>query len=211
VVVSNGLLPEPEREPVDCLMFERMFWTRGLEYVAGVDEAGRGCLAGPVVACAVILPKGEIIPGIADSKSLSPKRREELAREIKMRAISWSIGVTGPQEIDEINILQASLKAMRMAVEELDPKPAAILVDGNQPLQCDILLKTVPKGDRLSHTISAASIIAKVYRDALMVEYHEKYPSYNFFKNKGYPTREHKEALARMGPCPIHRRSFKGV
>lgn len=188
-----------------------MFWTRGLDYVAGVDEAGRGCLAGPVVACAVILPKGEIIPGIADSKSLSPKRREELAHEIKMRAISWSIGVTGPQEIDEINILQASLKAMRMAVEELELRPDAILVDGNQPLQCDILLKAVPKGDRLSHTISAASIIAKVHRDALMVEYHEKYPSYNFFKNKGYPTREHKEALARMGPCPIHRRSFKGV
>ena len=211
MVVSNGLLLEPEREPLDCLRLERMFWTRGLDYVAGVDEAGRGCLAGPVVACAVILPKGELIPGIADSKSLSPKRREELAREIKMRAISWSIGVTSPQEIDEINILQASLKAMRMAVEELELRPDAILVDGNQPLQCDILLKAVPKGDRLSHTISAASIIAKVYRDALMVEYHEKYPSYNFFKNKGYPTKDHKEALAHIGPCPIHRRSFKGV
>ena len=210
MAMARALL-DPGAVATDCLRFERIFWAHGLKLVAGVDEVGRGCLAGPVVACAVILPEGEVIQGVRDSKALGPKARERLSEEIKRRAIAWSIGVVGPDEIDAINILNASLKAMSIAVSGLDPRPDALLVDGNQPFETHLPLKTVPKGDRLSHSISAASIVAKVYRDALMVKYHARYPAYNFSNNKGYPTRDHREALGRLGPCPIHRRSFRGV
>ena len=193
------------------MRFERAFWEAGLEYVAGVDEVGRGPLAGPVVACAVILPKGAIIEGVCDSKALSPKRREELAETIKRKALSWALGVIEPQEIDKINILRASLKAMGIAVKGLRPQPHALLIDGNQPIETGLPQRAIPRGDSLSHTISCASIIAKVHRDALMVHYHALYPVYNFLKNKGYPTKDHREAILRHGPCPIHRRSFKGV
>ena len=202
---------EPEAVPFDCLRFERAFWENGFELVAGVDEVGRGCLAGPVVACAVILPEEKTIHGVKDSKALTPKARERLAEEIKNQAIAWSVGIVGPEEIDAINILNASLKAMRIAVCGLNPGPDALLVDGNQPFETSLPLKTIPKGDTLSHSIAAASIIAKVYRDSLMVEYHARYPAYGFSTNKGYPTRGHREAISRFGPCPIHRKSFKGV
>ena len=207
----KGLFGPGEGERPDVFRFERLFWSKGLTLVAGVDEVGRGCLAGPVVACAVILPVDCIIPGVDDSKALSPVEREGLARQIKEKAVSWAIGVVGPGDIDQLNILRASLKAMKMAVEALDPPPHALLVDGNQPFKSAVPLKAIPKGDVLSHTISAASIVAKVYRDALMVEYHSQYPQYNFAQHKGYPTKGHKEALSRYGPCPIHRMSFKGV
>ncbi|OCC15709.1 Ribonuclease HII [Dissulfuribacter thermophilus] len=205
------MLFEAKSQCPDRLRFERLFWDQGLELVAGVDEVGRGCLAGPVVACAVVLPKGEIIEGIDDSKALSAKAREHLSVEIKKRAVAWSVKEIGPDDIDSLNILQASLKAMSLAVEALKPTPHAVLVDGNQPFPCQLPLRTIPKGDSLSQSVSAASIIAKVHRDQIMERLHNLYPHYNFFKNKGYPTKEHREALRRFGPCPIHRRSFRGV
>ena len=205
------LLEPGAGEDRDFFRFERLFWSRGWRLVAGVDEAGRGCLAGPVVACAVILPRECVIPGVNDSKALSPAVREGLSKVIKEKAISWAIGVVGPKEIDRSNILRASLKAMKMAVEALNPPPDAILVDGNQTFESSVPQKAIPKGDLLSHTISAASIVAKVHRDALMLEYHHQYPHYNFAQHKGYPTKIHKEALKLYGPSPIHRRSFKGV
>jgi len=200
--------PHPER---DRLYYERIFWDQGLDLVAGVDEVGRGCLAGPVVACAVILPKGLVIDGVRDSKALSPKKREQLFYELKDRAVAWSIKVVSPEEIDRINILQASLRAMSLAVEGLTPRPQAVLVDGNQPFQGFYLQKTIPKGDALSQSIAAASILAKVYRDRIMEGLHLQYPHYAFSRNKGYPTKEHREAIKRYGATPVHRKTFHGV
>ena len=179
--------------------------------VAGVDEAGRGPLAGPVLAAAVIFPPGLFIRGVTDSKKLTPEKREALFPLIKKRALAIGLGVLDPQKIDQFNILQASLMAMEKAVLQLSTKPNLVLIDGNHPLKVPYTQKCLIQGDRLSHTIGAASILAKVIRDKLMDSWHIRFPQYNFKKNKGYGTREHFEALKQFGPCPLHRLSFKGV
>jgi ribonuclease HII len=180
-------------------------------YTAGADEVGRGPLAGPVVACAVILPDGLVIDGVKDSKKLSAKKRERLSAIIKERAVSWAIGEASEAEIDEINILRATLAAMARAVGKLEPRPDELIVDGLFAPNVDERIKVIclPHGDALNHSVAAASIIAKVYRDSLMDEFHVKYPQYGFDRNKGYGTVEHIKALQEYGPCPIHRRSFK--
>jgi ribonuclease HII len=180
--------------------------------LAGTDEAGRGPLAGNVVAAAVILDKGNRIEGLDDSKKLSESKRQLLADEIKMNALSWSIVSITPEQIDEINILQASLLAMRTAAERLDVTPQHIFVDGNKNLpDCFCENTAVIKGDSRVAEISAASILAKVERDQQMLTLHEKYPDYGFDQHKGYPTRSHREILYQIGPCPEHRRSYAPV
>ena len=183
----------------------------GYSLVAGVDEVGRGPLAGPVVAAAVILPPRWDDPGVADSKSLSPARREELARVVRATARAWGLGRCEAGEVDRLNIHRASLLAMRRAVEAMGVRPQYLLVDGRFTLELEVPQQAVVKGDARERCISAASILAKVERDRLMCRYHQRYPAYNFAANKGYATREHREALRRFGPCPIHRRSYRPV
>lgn len=180
----------------------------GLELICGVDEAGRGPLAGPVCAAAVILPEHLQIPGLTDSKKLTDKKRRELFPIIQEQAIAYGIGLASEQEIDEINILQATFLAMRRALDQLSVRPEIALIDGNRETDFGLPVKTVVKGDSLSANIAAASILAKVTRDNLMVELAEKYPEYGFEIHKGYGTKAHYEALRTYGPCPIHRRSF---
>ncbi len=180
----------------------------GLELICGVDEAGRGPLAGPVCAAAVILPEHLQIPGLTDSKKLTDKKRRELFPIIQEQAIAYGIGLASEQEIDEINILQATFLAMRRALDQLSVRPEIALIDGNRETDFGLPVKTVVKGDSLSANIAAASILAKVTRDNLMVELAEKYPEYGFEIHKGYGTKAHYEALGTYGPCPIHRRSF---
>jgi len=179
--------------------------------VCGLDEAGRGPLAGPVVAAAVVLEPGEAIPGLDDSKRLSARARARLEPAIKAAARDWSVAVASPAEIDALNILQASLLAMTRAVEGLRARPDFLLVDGNRPVPTPIPQQTIVGGDGLSLAVAAASVLAKEHRDALMEDYAGVYPEYGFHLHKGYPTAEHREALRRLGPCPIHRRSFRGV
>lgn len=178
------------------------------ELVCGVDEAGRGPLAGPVCAAAVILPKGLVIPGLNDSKKLSDKRRRELFPIIQHEAVSFGIAFASQEEIDEINILQATFLAMRRAMEQLNPQPEFALIDGNRETDFGVPCKTVIKGDSLSANIAAASVLAKVTRDNWMMEAAEKYPGYGFEIHKGYGTKAHYAALEKLGPCPIHRRTF---
>ena len=178
------------------------------ELICGVDEAGRGPLAGPVCAAAVILPKGLVIPGLNDSKKLSDKRRRELFPIIQQEAVSFGIAFASQEEIDEINILQATFLAMRRAMEQLNPQPEFALIDGNRETDFGVPCKTVIKGDSLSANIAAASVLAKVTRDNWMMEVAEKYPGYGFEIHKGYGTKAHYAALEKLGPCPIHRRSF---
>ena len=178
------------------------------ELICGVDEAGRGPLAGPVCAAAVILPKGLVIPGLNDSKKLSDKRRRELFPIIQQEAVSYGIAFAGQVEIDELNILQATFLAMRRAIGQLEPKPQFALIDGNRESDFGVPCKTVIKGDSLSANIAAASVLAKVTRDDYMIEAAESYPGYGFEIHKGYGTKAHYEALERLGPCPIHRRTF---
>ena len=173
-----------------------------------MDEAGRGPLAGPVCAAAVILPKGLVIPGLNDSKKLSDKRRRELFPIIQHEAVSFGIAFASQEEIDEINILQATFLAMRRAMEQLNPQPEFALIDGNRETDFGVPCKTVIKGDSLSANIAAASVLAKVTRDNWMMEAAEKYPGYGFEIHKGYGTKAHYAALEKLGPCPIHRRSF---
>lgn len=179
--------------------------------LAGVDEVGRGPLAGPVVAAAVILDPGFTIAGLADSKCLSEKRREQLASEIRAHALSWALGRAEVEEIDRINILQASLLAMQRAVQALDPQPDYALIDGNRCPQLGCPAEAVIKGDARIAAISAASIIAKVARDQEMREMDACYPGYGLAGHKGYPSKAHLEALQRLGVTPIHRRSFGPV
>ncbi|MGY6588085.1 MAG: ribonuclease HII [Wenzhouxiangella sp.] len=179
--------------------------------VAGVDEAGRGPLAGPVVVAAVILDPGRPINGLADSKALSAKRREQLAEQIRGQASAFALAVIEPAEIDRLNILQATLEGMRQAIAGLAPAPDRVLIDGNQVVTCVCPVDAVVGGDRLHPEISAASILAKTHRDALMLELHERFPAYGFDRHKGYPTRQHLDALTRLGPCPAHRQSFSPV
>ena len=179
--------------------------------VCGVDEAGRGPLAGPVFAACVILRDDDPIEGLADSKILSHERRQELAIQIRSRALAWAVASASVEEIDRLNILRASLLAMRRAVEQLTIEPQEVLVDGLHCPDVRFPARAIVDGDALVAEISAASILAKVARDALMVEMHALYPDYGFARHKGYSTRQHLEALRRFGVCPIHRRSFAPV
>lgn len=180
----------------------------GFQTICGVDEAGRGPLAGPVCAAAVILPPHARIPGLNDSKKLSDKRRRELFPVIQEQALAFGIAFASEQEIDEINILQATFLAMKRAMEQLSLRPDLALVDGNRETDFGIPAKTVVKGDSLSANIAAASILAKVTRDDLMIRMADRYPEYGFEIHKGYGTRAHYAALERFGPCPIHRMTF---
>ena len=179
--------------------------------VAGVDEVGRGPLAGPVVAAAVILDPDNPIEGLADSKKLTEKRREALALEIKEKALAWSICRADVEEIDQINILQASLLAMKRSVESLTHQPELALIDGNHCPKLDCAMEAIIKGDSKEPAISAASILAKVARDTEMVEMDDKYPGYGFAKHKGYPTKQHREAIIKLGVTEIHRKSYAPV
>lgn len=187
---------------------EKEFFAEGYKLIAGVDEAGRGPLAGPVVAAAVIFPENTIINGIDDSKKLTRNEREYLERIIKDKALSYSVSVIDVEEIDKLNILQASLKAMKKSVINLNINPEIIFIDGTYNLDVNILNKAFKKGDSKLFSIAAASILAKTHRDRLMDELSNKYPQYKFHKNKGYPTREHIEAILKYGPCEIHRKKF---
>ena len=195
----------------DMLEYEKKLWDAGYEFVAGVDEAGRGPLAGPVYAAAVIFPKGLVIDGVNDSKKLTEKKREQLYDVIKENAIAYSIVSVDEKEIDEINILNAAMKAFKMALDELSQKADFALLDGNRAPQMDIPYEAVVKGDAKVQAIAAASILAKVERDRYITEMDKIYPQYGFAKHKGYPTKDHKEAVAKYGPSPIHRLTFKGV
>ena len=187
---------------------EDSFYAEGVKLICGVDEAGRGPLAGPVCAAAVILPEHLEIPGLTDSKKLTDKKRRELFPIIKEQAIAYGIGMASHQEIDEINILQATFLAMQRALDQLGVKPDLALIDGNREKDFGLPVKTVVKGDSLSLNIAAASILAKVTRDDLMVELAETYPEYGFEIHKGYGTKAHYAALTAHGPSPIHRMSF---
>ena len=195
----------------DHWAFESEALDKGYKNIAGIDEAGRGPLAGPVVSAAVILPTSFRNPDITDSKKISPKKRQRLYDVIYADAVSIGIGIVDPIEIDRINILQASLLAMAMAVKNIEPRPDYLLIDGNFPIPSDLPQQPIVKGDALSISIAAASIIAKVTRDRLMQKYHHYYPQFDFPKHKGYPTAAHRKAIRKFGCCPIHRKSFKGV
>ena len=188
--------------------YEEKHYAEGFSAVCGCDEAGRGPLCGPVVAAAVILPRGLIIEGLDDSKKLTEKKRERLFDIIKEKAIAYAIAEASPAEIDDINILNASMLAMRRAVEALSVKADFALIDGNASRGFTIPTETVVKGDSKSYSIAAASILAKVTRDRGCVELDAAYPEYNIAKHKGYPTKEHMDAVKKYGPSPIHRRSF---
>ncbi|MEQ9104035.1 MAG: ribonuclease HII [Rhodothermales bacterium] len=183
---------------------------RGHTHIAGTDEAGRGCLAGPVVAAAVILPEHHPLDGLADSKTLSAARREDLAPRIREHALAWAVADCTPEEIDERNILWASMEAMRRALERLRIPPDYVLIDGNTMIpSCRWPARPVIKGDARCASISAASILAKTHRDALMKDLHSSWPAYGWDANVGYPTAAHYDALRRHGPTPLHRQSFR--
>lgn len=195
----------------DLWAYEKALMSEGYTRIAGVDEAGRGPLAGPVVAAAVILPADFAVPGVNDSKQLTPRRRDRLFDCILAAAQAVGIGVVEAADIDRINILQAARLAMAEAVAALDPPPQFLLIDGNAGIQSQLPQKPIVKGDARSISVAAASIVAKVSRDRLMHRYHIAFPQFGFDQHKGYPTAAHKAALARHGPCPIHRRTFRGV
>jgi len=198
---------------------EKWARSKGYTLVAGVDEAGRGPLAGPVVAAAVALGKGHGIEGLDDSKKLTARKREKLAVGICAKALGWGLGIIGPARIDEVNIRMASLEAMSRALSQLliqGLQPDLVLVDGRDlfelpPRSARLVQRAFVGADGLSEAVAAASIVAKVYRDTLMIEYHAMWPQYGFERHKGYPTAEHRRLLKLHGPCEIHRRSFRGV
>lgn len=208
-VPSHSVLPQ--------LTVERELWRYGLKVVAGVDEVGMGPLAGPVVAAAVVFPpvgitndwSSSLPRGVRDSKTLSAKAREQLEREIRQIATGVGVGIVGVEEIDRINIYQAGLKAMRLAVEQLPVTPQHLLIDGRSLRDLPCAQTSFIKGDRDVYSIAAASIVAKVYRDRLMAELDKLYPDYGFARHMGYGTAAHRAALHQFGPCPIHRRSFR--
>jgi ribonuclease HII len=191
--------------------FEKMYYRRGYNRIAGVDEVGRGPLAGPVVAAAVILPRDGIGVELFDSKQISSKKREELYPSILKEALGVGIGIIGQEEIDCINILQATLKAMALAIKNLPTPPDFILIDGSQGVTLPVPQKTIRKGDQLCNSIAAASIVAKVSRDRMMLECHQQYPQYDFARHKGYGTKEHRKAIEKFGICELHRKTFRGV
>ena len=192
----------------DLYTYETALHLEGYTTICGIDEAGRGPLAGPVCAGACILPAGLVIEGLNDSKKLSEKRREALYEEITAKALAWAVCLADEKTIDEINILQATYVAMRGAVEGLSLRPELCLVDGNRDPGLGLPTRTVIKGDASCASVAAASILAKVTRDRLMVEYDKQYPGYGFAVHKGYGTKAHYAAVAALGLCPIHRRSF---
>lgn len=192
--------------------YESGLYRKGFKLIAGVDEAGRGPLAGPVVAAAVILPKEFKIKGIDDSKKLSPKNRQVIYDRIIEQAVSWGVGIVSEKVIDRINILKATHMAMREAIGNLDPAPDFLLIDGKRKIRSiKIENRMVISGDYLCYSIAAASIIAKVTRDRIMSNFHKKYPVYGFIRHMGYATEEHIKALLKHGPSPIHRASFEPV
>jgi ribonuclease HII len=198
-----------EDDLMEMNVFELASQQKGYKQIAGIDEAGRGALAGPVIAAAVILPINCGIKGLRDSKQLSPKQRAYLFDEIHDVAVSVGIGAADHRVIDHLNILQATLLAMREAVEKLTPAPDYVLVDGSDLPEVGIVGEAIPKGDNKSYSIAAASIIAKVTRDRLMAELDPIYPNYGFSRHKGYPTSQHRQAIAQFGTSEIHRRTFK--
>ncbi len=203
------LFPSLPVQPMDY--FEKMYHGQGYQRIAGVDEAGRGPLAGPVVAAAVILPEEGIGQKLFDSKQIPFRKREELYEIILSKALGVGIGTVCQEEIDLLNILRATLKAMVLAVESLPLSPDFILIDGNQTLHFPVPQKPIRKGDQICNSIAAASIVAKVTRDRMMFECHQKYPQYNFAKHKGYGTKEHRKAIETFGICELHRKTFRGV
>jgi ribonuclease HII len=207
-----SLFPESEfLSETDVLYHESMARKSGFRFIAGVDEAGRGPLAGPVVAGAVILPEGVILEGVRDSKTMKAEAREEAFGRINRIALAIGVGVVSAKHIDESNILKASLHAMKQAVLGLDPAPDFLLVDGTSPVPLSMPHRCLVGGDRISLSVSAASVVAKVYRDRMMRSYDALYPQYGFLENKGYGTSRHLAAIRTHGTCPIHRMSFRGV
>ena len=198
-------------KPHSFLLPEYSLYKKEYRYIAGIDEVGRGPLAGPVMAAAVVLPPYCELPGIDDSKKLTPLKREKLYIDIFEAALSVGIGRVDQVEIDKINILNASLKAMVIALKNLSCPVEYVLVDGIFPIATDISQMTLKKGDSKSVLIAAASVVAKVTRDKIMEAYHDQYPCYNFARNKGYGTREHLDALKKYGCSPLHRKTFRGV
>lgn len=190
------------------LTYEQKLWRQGVVHVAGVDEAGRGPLAGPVVAAAVIFKEGTVIEGVNDSKKLSERQRGELYEKIVQQALSVGVGIVSHETIDKVNILQATMLAMKQAVEQLFPLPQHLLIDGPTYTDHHVPFTTIVDGDAKCFSIAAASIVAKVTRDRLMKEYDKHYPQYGFEKHKGYATKQHIEAIRRYGYCEIHRKSF---
>jgi len=207
--MRQQLLIDPQ--PIDTGRFETPLYQSGVVHLAGVDEAGRGSLAGPVVAAAVVLPRGLEIEGLNDSKKLTAAQRERLFDEIAKKATSTAVGIVKHDEIDRINILRAALRAMRMAVDGLSVTPEHILIDGPEPIEHTIPQTPIKKGDNLSRVIAAASIIAKVTRDRMMCDLERKYPQFKFSVHKGYGTELHLSELAKYGPTAIHRMTFRGV
>jgi ribonuclease HII len=197
--------------PLSTLHFEGLAKARGFRAVAGIDEAGRGPLAGPVVAAAVILPEQFDLPGLTDSKQLSEKARERLYPLIRAQALAVGIGVARAEEIDQVNILQATLRSMQRAVTRLPVPADFLLIDGNVPLPSPLPQQTLVKGDSRSLSIAAASVVAKVVRDRIMTSYDRIFPGYGFAGHKGYGSVAHREAIAAQGPSPCHRRTFGGV
>ena len=193
---------------MDKLRYERELSGQGFKHVCGVDEVGRGPLAGPVVCAAVIMPLDDVVEGVDDSKKLSAKKREKLYGQIIEKAVAYAICRVEPRIIDEINILQATRLCMKNAVESLEVLPDFVLTDGNMTLDISIPQKSIIKGDYYSYSIGAASVVAKVYRDNLMDEYDEEFPEYAFASNKGYGTAAHIAAIERFGLSSVHRRSF---
>lgn len=217
--VSSSSLALPPSSPTRrrristiCTTFEDEARACGFRLIAGVDEVGRGALAGPVVAAAVILdPERPLPDGLDDSKKLTALQRQRIAGEIIQTALAFAVGQIEPEEIDSINILQASRVAMLEALKQLDPCADYLLIDAVQLKEAELPQKSIIHGDSISASVAAASVIAKTYRDALMRAFHEVYPQYNFARHVGYSTREHLDALRRHGPCQIHRKSFHGV
>lgn len=203
-------MKEKEIERLNVLKeFENKLYSEGLKYIAGIDEAGRGPLAGPVVVGIAIMKPDSFIEGVNDSKKISEKKRELLYEQITNEAIDWSVGIVDQNEIDEINILNATKKALHMAITNLKIKPDRILVDALEHMDtCGIPYTSIIKGDAKVYSISAASIIAKVTRDRMMKEYDEIYPEYGFAGHKGYGTAKHIQAIKTYGPCPLHRKTF---
>ena len=206
--VEEDRLGRERARQAGLLVNEERLWARGFRRVAGVDEAGRGPLAGPVVAAAVVLPPELFLPGLDDSKKLPPKLREEICRAAAAAGVEFGIGVVEAAVIDEINIYRAAKRAMLKALAGLAAPPDFVLIDAMPLPECRLPQEAVVHGDALCLSIALASVFAKVARDRLMTCYDRRFPGYGFAKHKGYPTREHYEAIARLGPCPIHRRSF---
>ena len=196
---------------MDLFEFESKASHQGFKNIAGIDEAGRGHLAGPVVAAAVIFPSKVNIPGLNDSKKLSANKREELFPKIQEISVAFGLAVVDQKVIDKINILQAARLAMKQAVETLKITPGLLLIDGNQKIDSTLNQWVIVKGDSRSLSIAAASVLAKVTRDRIMDDYHKLYPQYEFNRHKGYGTRLHRNLIQEHGPCPIHRSTFKGV